>query len=321
MVAGLAGLSLRAAEVLAQGATWPARLVRIVVPLPPGGSNDFLARLLADQLQARLGQAVVVENKPGGGGNIATEYVARQPADGYTLLLTPNSLVINVSFFAKLPYDPIKDFEPITLLGSVPFLLAVNASTPVNSMTEFLSYARANPGKLTYGTAGIGQPHHLAAELLRSTTGIDIVHVPYKGAAGIVPALLAGEISFTIGAINSLLPHFRTGKLRAIAVAGATRTALLPDTPTIAEAVPLPGYELEAWVGVLAPAGTPRPIIDRLNAEMNRIVRDPQIIREKLTPIGIEPLGTSPERFMEVIKTDLTKYAKIARDAGVKPEQ
>jgi tripartite-type tricarboxylate transporter receptor subunit TctC len=313
-------LSFPVGQAWSQGAPWPARSVRIVANLPPGGSNDLLARLLAERLQPVLGQPVIVENKPGAGGNIGTEYVARQPADGYTLLLTPSSHVVNPYFFAKLPYDPIKDFEPISLINTIPFVLTVNASMPATSMKEFLAYARANPGKLTYGSAGIGQPHHLAAEMLKSMTGIDILHVPYKGAGGIVPALLGGEISFTVGAINSLLPHIRTGKLRALAVVGGTRASLLPDVPTIAEAVPLPGYELTSWTGVLAPARTPRAIVERLSAEINRIMHDPQMVKEKLTPLGIQPVGTTPEQFMDIIKAELAQYGKITRDANIKPE-
>jgi tripartite-type tricarboxylate transporter receptor subunit TctC len=289
-----------------------------VVPMTPGGANDFVARVIAERLQSALGQPVMVENKPGAGGNIGTEYVAKRPADGYTLLLTPNAHVINPYFYAKLPYDPIKDFEPISLVFTIPFVLTVNATLPVTSMKEFLAYARANPGKLTYGSAGIGQPHHLAAELLKSMTGIDIVHVPYKGASGIVPALLSGEIDFTIGAINSLLPHFRSGKLRALAVAGSTRTSALPEIPTIGEVVP--GYAMDVWTGMLAPAGTPRAIVDRLNTEVNRILRDPQIIKDRLAANGLEPKGTTPEQFSEIIKAELAMYAKLAKDANIKPE-
>ncbi len=297
--------------------SYPARPIRITVPLPPGGSNDLLARIIAERLQAAFGQPVIVENKPGGAGNIATEFVARQPADGYSLLFTSSAHAVNPSFFVKLPYDPIKDFEPIVLVGAVPFVLTVNASSPIQTVKEFITQAKAKPG-MTYGTAGIGAPHHLAAELMKSMTGIDIVHIPYKGASGIVPALLSNEISFTIGAINSLLPHYKTGKLRAIAVAGSARTALLPDVPTIGDT--LPGYAVETWNGVLAPAGTPRAIIDRLNVEINRIITDPAIVREKLAPVGIEPLGSTPEKFAEVIRVDIGRYGMIAKDARIKPE-
>ncbi|MSQ20128.1 MAG: tripartite tricarboxylate transporter substrate binding protein [Betaproteobacteria bacterium] len=313
----VASMLLAAAATAAWAQVYPVRPIRIAVPLPPGGSNDLLARIIAERLQLAFGQPVIVENKPGGAGNIATEFVARQPADGYSLLFTSSAHAVNPSFFVKLPYDPIKDFEPIVLAGAVPFVLTVNASSPIRTVKEFIAHAKAMPG-MTYGTAGIGAPHHLAAELMKSMTDINIVHIPYKGASGIVPALLSNEISFTIGAINSLLPHYKTGKLRAIAVAGQARTALLPDIPTIGDT--LSGYVVETWNGVLAPAGTPRAIIDRLNAEINRILADPVVVNDRLAPVGIEPLGSTPERFAEVIRIDIGRYAKIARDARIKPE-
>jgi len=311
-------LPVRFAE--AQVETYPNRPVRFVVPLLPGGGNDYLARLFAERMQPTLGQPVVVENKPGAGGNIGAEFVARQPADGYTLLMASTTQVVNLSFFAKLPYHPIRDFEPVALAATIPYVLAVNSNTTVHTIRDFIALARAKPGMVTYATPGIGTPHHLAAELLKSMTGIDMVHVPYKGASGIVTALLAGDVTTTIGAINSLLPHIRSGRLRPVAVASAAPTTLLPEVPTIAEALPLPGYEIKNWYGVLAPAGTPRPIVDRLNAEINRILGDPQIINEKLSPNGFVPLGTTPERFMEIMKEDVVKYAKIAKDAHIRPE-
>ena len=314
----LAALSITAGNAFAQGTAWPTRPIHIAVTQPPGGGNDAIARLIASGLQPVLGEPVVVDNKPGAGGNIATVYVAKQPADGYTLLLTPSSHVGNVYFFANLPYDPIKDFEPISQVSSTPFIFVVNAGLPVKSMKEFLAYARSHPG-LSYGSAGIGQPHHTAGELLKSMAHIDVVHVPYKGAAGVVPALLSGEIAFTIGAINSLLPHIRSGKLRVLAAAGSKRTPLLPDVPTIAEAADLPGYEMTSWAGVLAPAGTSKSIVDRLSTEINRVIRDPQV-SAKLTAMGIEPIGTSPERFMEVMKAQLVQYAKITKEANIRPE-
>ncbi len=313
-------LAFPSGEAGAQGAAWPNRPIRFIVPLPPGGANDLLARVFAERLQAALGQPVVVENKPGAGGNVGTEFVAKQPADGYTILLSSNTHVLNVSFFAKLPYDPIRDFEPVTLVATIPFVLTVNPDLPVHTMKEFLAYARAHPGS-TYATAGIGTPHHLGAELLKTMTGIDIVHVPYKGAAFLVPALLTGEVTFSIASISSLVPHFKSGKLRAIAVASETRTPLLPDVPTIAEAGPLPGYAIDVWFGVLAPAGTPRPVVDRLNAEINRVLQDSQIVKDRLNSVGLSPVGTTPERYTEVMKADLVKYAKITRDAGIRPEQ
>jgi tripartite-type tricarboxylate transporter receptor subunit TctC len=312
-------LALPAGQSAAQGA-WPNRPIRFVVPLPPGGSPDYLSRLLAERLQPVLGQPLVVENKPGAAGNIARDFVAKAPADGYTILMSESAHVMSAAVVAKLPYDPIKDFEPISLVATIPFGLTVNSSMPVHTLTEFIEYAKASPRPLTYGTAGIGSPHHFAVELLRSMTGINVVHVPYKGSAGIIPALLSGEIDFTIAAVNSLLPHFKSGKLRPIAMAGSSRTAILPDVPTIAEAGPLPGYAVDVWLGVMAPAGTPRPIINRLNTEINRVVRDPQFIKERLNTVGLEAVGSTPEHLLEVMKTELAKYAKIAGDARIRPE-
>ncbi len=307
-------------SALAQTGAWPSRPIKLIVPFPPGGGNDTVARLLAERLPAALGQPVVVENKPGAGGNIGTDFVAKQPPDGYNLLLSSVNHVVNPNFFAKLPFDPIKDFEPISLIASIPFVLTVNAATPVTTLTQFVAMARAKPGSVTYGTVGIGSIFHLAAEQLKTMAGIDMLHVPYKGSAPLVLALVAGEITCTIGAVNSLLPHIRSGRLRPIAVASAARTSMLPDIPTMAEAGPLPGYEIDVWFGVLAPAGTPRSIVDRLNAEVNRIMHDPQIVADKLTPLGFESKGTTPGRYMEVMKADLARYARIAKDANIKTE-
>jgi tripartite-type tricarboxylate transporter receptor subunit TctC len=315
-VAAAAGLCTGSAEAQ----SWPSRPIRIVVPLPPGGSPDYCARLISEKLQPVLGQPLVVENKPGASGHIARDLVAKAPADGYTLLMTEASHVISAAVGAKLPYDPINDFQPIALVATIPFGLTVNSSMPVRSLKEFIEHAKASPRALTYGTAGVGSPHHFAVELLRASTGIDVVHVPYKGSAGIIPALLSGEIDFTIAAVNSLVPHFRSGKLRPIAMAGSSRTALLPEVPTIAEAGPLPGFSMDVWLGVMAPAGTPRPIVDRLNGEINRIFRDPQVIKERLNKVGLEPLGSTPERMLEVMTAELAKYTKVARDARIKPE-
>jgi len=311
-------LALPAGETLAQ--QWPSRSIRFVVPLPPGGSPDYLSRLLAERLQPVLGQPFVVENKPGAAGNIARDFVAKAPPDGYTILMSESAHVMSAAVGAKLPYDPINDFQPISLAATIPFGLTVNSSMPVHTLNEFIDFAKKSPKPLTYGTAGIGAPHHFAVELLRSMTGINVVHVPYKGSAGIIPALLSGEIDFTIAAENSLLPHYKSGKLRPIAIAASSRTAILPDVPTIAEAGPLPGYAVNVWLGVMAPAGTPRPIVDRLNAEVNKVVRDPQIVKERMNTVGLEAVGSTPEELLDVMKTELAKYTKVARGANIQPE-
>ena len=315
----LSGLWLAPAAAFAQQSAWPQQTIRVIVPQPPGGGTDALARLIAERLQPVLGQPVVVENRTGAGGNIGTELVARSKPDGHTLLLTTNTHVTNVSFFAKLPYDPVKDFQPITLVGSVPFVLGVNAASPYKTVKDLIDAAKAKPGVLAYASGGPGTPHQLASEMFKSMTGTDFIHVPYKGSSPAMLGLLGNEVVMSISAINSMLPHIRSGKIRALAVAPAHRTPLLPDVPTIAEAVPLPGYGIDIWYGLLAPAGTPKAIVDRLGQEINKILRDASV-REKLAPQGLDPTGSTPERFAEVIQADLVKYRRIAKDANIVPE-
>jgi tripartite-type tricarboxylate transporter receptor subunit TctC len=313
----LASGLLMAASVQGQSA-YPSRPVKLIVPLPPGGSPDFMARLVSERLQPVLGQPFVVENKVGANGGIAREFVARQPNDGYTLLMTESSHVMTAGL-SKLSYEPLKDFEPVALLAKTPFVLAVNASLGVNTLGEFIALAKARPGKLNYGSSGNGAPHHFAAEMLRSATGIDVVHVPYKGSAAIIPALLADEIAFTIGGINSLLPHFRSGRLKALALAGADRTPVMPELPTIAEAGPLPGYAVDIWVGLVGPAGMPRPVVERLNAELNRLMRDRES-REKMLAVGLEPVGGSSELMASTMRSDLEKFTRVAKAANIKAQ-
>lgn len=309
--------ALCAGQASAQSGPWPSKPVRFIVPFTPGGANDLLPRIFAERMQ-NLGQPVVVENRPGAGSNVGTAYVASQPADGHTLLLASVAHVVNVSFFTKLGYDPIKDFAPITMVATIPFVFTVNSSLGVNNTREMIALLRTKPA--TYATAGIGSSHHLAAELLRTMTGADLTHIPYKGASGIVPALLANEVTFSIASMSTLVPHFKSGRLKALAVSGSERTPLLPDVPTMGESGVLPGYAIDVWFGVLAPAGTPRPIIDRLNTLINAIVRDTDVVREKFVPVGLSPVGSTPERLAEVMKTDLVKYVKIAKEANIKAE-
>lgn len=308
-----------AGPACAQPAAWPQQPIRLIVPQPPGGGTDALARLLAERLQPVLGQPVVVENRTGAGGNIGTELVARARPDGHTLLLTTNTHVTNVAFFSKLPYDPVKDFEPVSIVGSVPFVLGVNAASPYRTVKDLIDAAKARPGALAYASGGPGTPHQLAAELFKAMTGTDFIHVPYKGSTPAMVGLLGGEVAMSISAINSMLPHIRSGRIRALAVAPAQRTPLLPDVPTIAEAVPLPDYNIDIWYGVLAPAGTPKAIVNRLGQEINKVMNDASV-REKLAPQGLDPLGSTPEHFAEVIKSDLVKYRGIARVARIVAE-
>ncbi len=310
-MAGLAGIAF------AQSAGWPARSLKIVVPSPPASATDLMARIVAEKLPAVLGQAVIVDNKPGAGSNIAHEFVARQPADGYTILLTQNTLATVGSFYRKLSYDPIADFAPVSLIVTTPLLLAVNSASPIKSLKELIDSARANPNRVTYGSAGIGTPHHLAMVMLGSMTGIQMTHIPYKGSAPAATAVLANEVSVAVAAVTAAIPHIQQGKIRPLGVIEARRSSLLPDLPTLDESVP--GVILDVWLGVLVPAGTPRPIIDRLNSEINKIVRDPQV-KSRLLAAGIEPAGTTPERFAEILKADIAKFAKLVNTANITPE-
>ena len=309
---------LCALPCVASAQAYPVKPIRIVVPLPPGGSNDLLARIAAERLTASLGQPAVVDNRPGASGNIGTEFVARSAPDGHTLLMANTAHVINPSLFAKLPYDPIRDFAPVALMSSVHFALVVHPSVPARTVKEFIAVARARPGALTFASAGNGAPHHLAMELLKSMAHIDLTHVPYKGAGQFVPALVTGEVSSVIGAINSLLPHVQAGRLRALGIAGNRRTPLLPEVPTIAEAA-LPGFALDNWGGLLAPAGTPRNVIDRLNGEIARALRDPQTA-ERLAGQGIEVTLASPDEFQALMKAHMAKWARIVKEAGIRLE-
>lgn len=305
---------------LAHAEQWPNRPIRFVVPLPPGGAYDYIARLLADQLRAPLGVPFVVENKAGASTQIGTDFVARAAADGYTILMVANTHVILPHLRSKLPYDPIKSFEAVSLAVETPFVLTVVPSVPARSAGEFIDLARARPGSISYGSSGIGSPFHLHAELLRSTTGIDILHVPYKGTAPLIQALLAGEVAAAFVPVGPYLEYINAGKLRPLALVGSSRTALLSNVPTMAEAVHIAGYGLDSWLGVLAPAGTPRAIVDRLSSEVSRIVKNQQFANEKLIARGYEPVGSTPQRFLEVMKSDLAKYGKIVREANITPE-
>ena len=303
-----------------QSTAWPTKPVRVVVPHAPGGGTDLLARLIAERLAIATGGTFVVENRPGAGINIGTDFVAKQPADGHTILVTTNTHAMNVAFYNKLPFDPIKDFDGVSLIATSPLLMAVNAEFPAKTVAEFITLARTKPGALAYGSTGIGTPQHLAPAMLESAAGITMIHVPYKGAGPVANALLGNEVATAIGAVNGLLPHVRSGKLRALGVADSKRSSLMPDVPTIAEGLSLPGYSVQLWYGVLVPAGTPRAIVDRLNTEINGIVRDPHLQKDRLAPLGLEGVGTTPDQLMDVIKAEVPKYVKAARAANIQPE-
>jgi tripartite-type tricarboxylate transporter receptor subunit TctC len=298
---------------------YPRRPVRLVVPFPPGGGNDIVARAVAQELGKSLGQQFVVDNRAGAGGAIGAELAARSPADGYTLFLGGvGSHVVNPSLHAKLSYDPIRDFAPVTLIASAPSVLVVNPSLQATSIAEFTALAKANPGKLNYASNGNGSSAQLAAVLYESMAGVRMVHVPYKGVAPALVDLMSGEVQLMFGTLVAILPHIKAGRLRALAVTGRNRSALLPEVPTLAESG-LPGYEAGSWYGILAPAGTPGAIVARLNAEINAAIRQPEV-RERLAAEGAEVLGGTPADFASHIKAELSRMGKLMREAGIRME-
>ena len=313
--AALAALAL-VSSVHAQEAAYPSKRIQYILPVPAAGPNDFIARLLADHLSRSLGQPVVVENRPGASWTIGTEFVARQPADGYTLLHVASTHVLNPNFMPNLPYDPIKDFDGVTQSASMPFMLTVHSKLGVASLKEFIARARANPGKLTYASVGVGSTHHLAAELLKVSTGIDLLHVPYKGGAQITQALLAREVDAVFISIFPVRKLLGAGTLRGLAVTTRERSRIVPDVPTVAEAAGLPEFELDAWQGVVVRAGTPRPIIDRLNREFAAALKDPKGAA-RLNDLGLVPVGSSPEAFDRLMQGELTRMAKFIKAAGI----
>jgi tripartite-type tricarboxylate transporter receptor subunit TctC len=298
-------------------APYPNRPIRIVVPFPPGGATDILARAAGQKMTEAWGQSVVIDNRPGAGGNIGSELVAKAPNDGYTLLMgTVGTHAINASLYAKMPYDHVKDFAPVVLVAGVPNVLVVHPSVPANSVQELVAYAKANPGKLNFASSGSGTSIHLAGELFRVMAGVQIQHVPYKGSAPAVADLVGGQVQLMFDNLPSALPQIRGGKLRALAVTSATRAPALPDVPTIAESG-LPGFEASSWFGLLAPAGTPREIIVKVNGEIDRWLATPEA-KEKLSAQGANAAGGSPEDFAKHIAAETAKWAKVVKESGAK---
>jgi len=296
---------------------YPSKPVKLVVPFPPGGSLDNAARLIAQKLTETWGQSVVVENKPGAGGNIGADMVAKSPPDGYTILLGALSThAVNPSLYKTMPYDAAKDFAPITLVAITPNVLVVNASSPVQTVKEFFAYTKANPGKLSFGSGSIGSGGHLAGELYKVETGTDSVHVPFKGGAPATQALLAGDTQFMFDNLANAMAQVKGGKLRALAVTTAKRSPLAPDLPTMAEAG-LPGFDISTWFGLFAPAGTPKDIVAKWNADVTRILNSPDV-RARFIADGAEPSPSSPEQFSQFIAAELTKYARIVKASGAK---
>ena len=305
------------APALAQG--YPQKSITIVVPYGPGGSTDLLARSVAQRMSESMGQAVIVENRAGASGMIGSEVVARAAPDGYTLLVGTGATHSIVQFTNKaVPYDPVRDFTPLTEAVEVPIVLAVHPSVPANNAKEFVEYVKKNPGKISFGSSGTGSPHHLAGELLKQMTGIDMVHVPYKGAGQAVQDLIGGQIPSIFTTLSTAIPQMRGGKIKILGLVEAKRQPSVPEIPTIGES--LPGYAMpRSWLGFFGPAGMPAPIVKRLNAEMLKALHAPDI-RAKLEAAGMPVIGTSAEEFATVVKDDLEMYRKITTAAGIKPE-
>jgi len=295
---------------------FPDAPIRFVVPQPPGGVPDSVARVLGHGLAAQLGWNVMVDNRPGAAGIIAAVLVAKAPPDGTTLFIADyGALAINPSLYAKLPYDPLKDFAPVTLAATGALFLVTSETLPVHSVKELISYAKAKPG-LPFGSAGNGTLHHLGMELFKLLTGVEVTHIPYKGAAQTVQAMLSGDIAVALVALPSVLPHVKAGKLRLLAVSEGKRPSFMPDVPTIAEAG-VPGYEITSGMGVVAPAGTPPDIIAKLNREMVKVLKMPGIGKQFFS-LGIDPVGNSPEQYAETIRANAEKYSRLVKLSGAR---
>ena len=303
------------ASTLALAQQWPAKPISLVVPFPPGGSSDVLARAMTDKLSQALGQTVIVESKPGAGATLGADYVAKSKPDGYTLLMGAVHHTIATSVYKKLPYDFQKDFLPITTIALVPNVLTVNANSPAKDVKGLIALAKASPGKLTYGSNGNGTAQHLIGTQFSKLAGVDILHVPYKGSGPLVTDLLGGQIEMSFDTLTPVYQHVKAGKLRALGVTTSKRSTALPEVPTLAESG-LKDFDLGTWFGVLAPAGTPKDIVTRLNAEMVKIINTPDF-RKRMTEVGAEPIGNSPTEMARQIKDDTDKYAKLVKEAKV----
>jgi tripartite-type tricarboxylate transporter receptor subunit TctC len=301
---------------LSHAQTWPTRPIRLVVPFAAGGTTSILGRAMADKLAPLLGQPVVVDNRPGAGGNVGMDAVAKSEPDGYTLLMGPIGLAINPALYNKMSFDPIRDLAPIGLYAGVPNLLVVHPSVPAQSLKELIALFKANPGKYNYASNGNGTSSHLAAEMLKSSAGVDIVHIPYKGGAPAMADLLAGQVTMLFDQMPAVLPQVKGGKVRALGVSSAQRSAAAPDVPSLAEAG-LPGFDMTVWFGLLAPARTPPAVLQRVNAEMGKVLQDPEF-RTFLAGLGVSPLGGSPDAFASFIQAETQRWAQVVKASGAR---
>ena len=317
LACALASATLPAARAQAPAASWPSKPIRWVVPFPPGGAMDAIARTLGEKAGKTLGQPFVIENKPGAGGNIGADFVAKQPGDGYTLMITSIGMATNKPLYGKLSYDPIKDFAPVSLLAVVPNVLVTNATQPdVKTAKDVIAAARKAPGKLTYASAGNGTSIHLAGEVFTSLAQVDMLHVPYKGSGPAVSDLLGGQVNYMFDSITSARPHIESGKLRALGVTTAKRSKTLPNVPTLAEAG-LPSYEVSPWFAVFMPAATPKDIVAKVNAALLEAMKDPDVVK-RLETIGAEPVGSTPEEMAQHLARESERWTKLIQERGIK---
>ena len=315
---GLLAVPLMCVAGMACAQNYPAKAVRLVVPFLAGGSTDIVGRTVAQKLNEMWGQPVVVDNRPGGGTTIGTEAVARAAPDGYTLLVTPAPFTINPSLLAKIPYDALNDFAPITLINTTPLVMVVHPGVPAKTVKELIALAKAKPGKLNFGSSGTGGSNHLAGELFDAMAGVKMVHIPYKGNAGALTDIVGGHLDVVYNGVTSAIALIRGGKLRVLAVTSLKRTAALPEVPTLDE-TGLKGFEAVAWNGLTAPAKTPRDVILKINADVIKIINSPEL-KERLKAEGSDPVGNSPEQFAAFLRSEVAKWAKVIKVAGVKPE-
>jgi tripartite-type tricarboxylate transporter receptor subunit TctC len=316
MIAAALAVMLMAGQASAQN--YPNRAIKIIVPATPGGGIDIIARLVGEKISVSLGQSVVVENKPGASNNLGTDFVAKSPADGYTLVIVASSHATNKSMFKSLPYDPVKDFEPVVYTHVIPLLLAIHPSIPAKTVPELVTWIKANPDKAVYASSGPGSSLHMAAELFMNMSGTKMQHIPYKGSSAAHPDLMAGRTSMIFDTVSAIQQHVESGAVRGIAVTTIERSAAVPNLPTISEAG-LTGYDAATWGGILAPAGTPKDVVAKLNTAINAALQMPDV-KERLTKVGVQIQGGTPERFAEVIKREVDKWAKVVKEAGIQPE-
>ncbi|MBB1629305.1 tripartite tricarboxylate transporter substrate binding protein [Cupriavidus sp. UME77] len=311
-------VGLLGASAPALADAWPNKPIQLLIPYPPGGSADLLARPVAAKLQERLGQPVVLDYRPGAGGTIASQQLARAKPDGNTLIVVLAAHAINASLYPKLPYDTRKDFAPVSLVANLPLILAGSPSLKARTVPELIAAAKAAPGQLTFASAGNGNTGHLAGELFDSLAGVKMTHVPYKGSAQVVNAMLAGEVQLTFDSISTSMPHIRSGRLKALAVTSARRATLAPDVPTLSEAG-VPGFDINGWYAVLAPAGTPSAIVERLSKEIAAVLAQPEL-RANLASNGYEPVGSTPAALGAHIDAEITRWSKVVKDSGARLE-